>query len=342
MRTEYVIISDCEKSKDILEKAGELIRCGELVAFPTETVYGLGASALSSTAAERIYTAKGRPSDNPLIVHIAMASHAEKYAHTTPLYYRIAERFMPGPITVVMPKKDIIPSEVTGGLDTVALRCPENPIARKLIECAGIPIAAPSANRSGCPSPTSASHVKCDLDGRCSMIIDGGECDIGVESTVVAIIGESCKILRPGAVTAEMLRTVCTDVSVDKAVVNPALAGNHPSSPGMKYKHYSPEAEVILVDGTAEEFVRYVNQNAGENDAVFSSEKNKASFKCKLLITGKDGTAAEENHSLYSLLRQADAEKIACVYIKKPPKTGEYLALYNRLIRAAAGRIVKA
>ena len=207
---ETIIYKICGSEDDriMLEKAGEILRGGGLVALPTETVYGLGASALSISAAEKIYAAKGRPSDNPLIVHVAEPQDAELFAYTPPLYYKLAERFMPGPLTVIMPKRDIIPEAVTGGLDTVAIRCPIHSVARELIRCAGVPVAAPSANRSGSPSPTSAAHVISDMLGRIDMIIDGGDCEIGVESTVISIADGIITILRPGAVTEEMLMEV--------------------------------------------------------------------------------------------------------------------------------------
>lgn len=336
----YKINGSCEDDIPLAE-AGRIIREGGLVAFPTETVYGLGASALSPTAAEKIYAAKGRPSDNPLIVHVSIPEEAEAIAYTSPLYYALAERFMPGPLTIIMPKRASVPDAVTGGLDTVAVRCPENSIARRLIKEAGVPIAAPSANRSGKPSPTSAAHVRLDMDGRIDMLIDGGDCDIGVESTVITIADGKCTVLRPGAVTEDMLMELCESVSVDKAVTDPALAGEHPESPGMKYKHYAPNAEVILVDGTDEVFVSYVNENAGDHDAVFAAERDMAKFNCRVLVTGETGTPAELNHSLYSLLRMADELSLEKVYIKSPPRSGEYLALFNRLIRAAAGKIKK-
>lgn len=340
INTEYCKITD-GGGDDVLCRAGEIIRRGGLVAFPTETVYGLGASALSECAAAKIYKAKGRPSDNPLIVHISDVGDADRIAYTSELYYRIAERFMPGPVTVIMPKRDIIPDSVSGGLNTVAVRCPTNPTALALIEKAGVPIAAPSANRSGGPSPTSAAHVMHDLNGRCDMIIDGGECDIGVESTVVSIVDGYCKILRPGAVTEDMLREVCDRVEIDRAVTDPSAAGSKPSSPGMKYKHYSPSAQVILVDADKERFISYVNETSDVNDGVFASADDSDKFKCRVLITGKHGDYAEQNHSLYALLRRADELDLRHIYIQCPPKRGEYLALYNRLIRASAGCVVK-
>lgn len=324
---------------EAINTAGEIIRRGGLVAFPTETVYGLGASALSPEAAHKIYAAKGRPSDNPLIVHVAVPEEAETIAYTCEAYYKLAGRFMPGPLTVILPKKSIVPDAVTGGLGTVAVRCPVNETARRLIRAAGVPIAAPSANRSGCPSPTTAEHVRRDMDGRIEMIIDGGACEIGVESTVITLAGGGCTILRPGAVTAEMLREVMGEVNVDKAVTVPSAAGDHPESPGMKYKHYSPDAEVYLVDADDEDFVSYVNENAGKDGGVFASSDDAPKFTCTVLVSGD--SAEEQNHTLYALLREADERKLKKVYVKKPPVSGKYLALYNRLIRASAGRVIE-
>lgn len=343
MNTEYYKISGGDEDAAVLERAAQILRNGGLVAFPTETVYGLGASALSPSAAQRIYAAKGRPSDNPLIVHISSPEQAETLAYTTPLYYELARCFMPGPLTVILPRRDCVPREVTGGLDTVALRCPENRTARRLIETTQLPIAAPSANLSGKPSPTSAEHVMADMNGRIEMVIDGGDCDIGVESTVITLVDGNCTVLRPGAVTEKELARVCNRVSVDRAVCTPSLAGDHPGSPGMKYKHYSPNAEVVLVEADTEKFAEYVNSHATERDGVFASLAESDCFDCKVrvLVTGEHGNAVEQNHSLYSLLRRADELSLERVYIKCPARDGEELALFNRLIRAAAGKITK-
>lgn len=343
METIIYKICGCEKDAEMLETAGKILRDGGLVAIPTETVYGLGASALSVSAAEKIYAAKGRPSDNPLIVHVAEPQDAELFAYTTPLYYKLAERFMPGPLTVIMPKRDVIPEAVTGGLDTVAIRCPIHSVARDIIKCAGVPVAAPSANRSGSPSPTSAAHVIADMLGRIDMIIDGGESEIGVESTVISIADGIITILRPGAVTEAMLSEIADKVVIDKAVTDLASVGAKPASPGMKYKHYAPSAEVILVEADSnDDFTHYVNSNAADGDGVFSSKAEMNNFNVHVLITGEIGSASELNHSLFSLLREADDLHLKRVYIRKPPAWGEHLALFNRLIRAAAGKIVKA
>ena len=246
MKTEIFKVT--ENSILELNMASKLLKDGELVAIPTETVYGLGANALDKNACLNIFKAKGRPGDNPLIVHIARPSDAEKIAYTNELYYELAKKFMPGPLTVIMPKREIIPHEVTAGLETVAVRCPVHKVANKLIEISGIPIAAPSANTSGKPSPTTAKHVYDDMNGKIPMILDGGECDVGVESTVISITDDSIVLLRPGAVTTEMLSSVCKNVTVANAVKEELKQGETALSPGMKYKHYAPKANLYLIN----------------------------------------------------------------------------------------------
>lgn len=324
-----------------MSRAAAIIREGGLVGMPTETVYGLAASALDERAAEKVYAAKGRPSDNPLIVHVAYPEEAEEIAYTSDLFYALAKRFMPGPLTVILPKKSTVPAGVTGGLDTVAVRCPAHSVAHELIRRSGVPIAAPSANRSGCPSPTTAEHVLRDMDGRIEMILDGGPCEIGLESTVIRLTEDGCEILRPGAVTEFMLAEVAGSVSVAKAVIDPALAGDKPLSPGMKYKHYSPNAEVVLVDGDAAGFENYVRDHIVDREAVVAADSLAQQFSfCNRLSFGKTANAEEESRALFSILREADDRGYTRVYIQLPPPEGGYLALYNRLIRAAGGRIV--
>lgn len=337
----YKMGADPAADDGALNRAAAIIRDGGLVGMPTETVYGLGASALSERAAEKIYAAKGRPSDNPLIVHVAFPEEAENIAYTNELYYALAKRFMPGPLTVILPKKDTVPAGVTGGLDTVAVRCPAHPVAHALIRKSGVPIAAPSANRSGCPSPTTAEHVLRDMDGRIEMILDGGPCEIGLESTVIRLTDNGCEILRPGAVTEFMLAEVAGSVSVAKAVIDPALAGDKPLSPGMKYKHYSPNAEVVLVSGDAAGFSDYIRSHIVDGEAVASPDSMADEFHfCNRLSFGKTANAEEESRALFAVLREADDRGYKRVYIQLPPPEGGYLALYNRLIRAAGGRIV--
>ena len=250
---------------------------------------------------------------------------------------------MPGPLTVILKKKDVIPDTVTAGLDTVGIRCPSNIIAHKLIETSGHPIAAPSANRSGIPSPTNAQHVYNDMNGRIDMIIDGGECEFGLESTVIKLDGDSCTILRPGAITADMLSEVCEKVIISPAVVEPSLANDiKPESPGMKYKHYAPKAEIFLIDADDETFINYVKSNAKGHYGLLISNEDAGYFSGGvMLLTGPRGDAKEASRRLFTLLRRADELRLETLYAKLPPANGEYLALYNRIVRAAGCRIIK-
>ena len=348
MKTIIKKITGNEKTDDkIIKKAADIIKRGGLVAIPTETVYGLAGSALLEDSARKIFEAKGRPSDNPLIVHIAVPEDAEKIAYPDERFYRLAREFMPGPLTVILKKKENIPTEVTGGLDTVAVRCPSNPVAHRLIEVSGHPIAAPSANRSGIPSPTCAEHVIEDMDGRIDMIIDAGRCDIGLESTVVKLTDYGCMILRPGAITAEMLEKVCGNVKVAEAVTRPdAVKDFKAESPGMKYKHYSPKAEVLLVECDDKEFSEYVRTHVspdGTEGVITTSDKAEAyDFGTENILCPDDGNDAKAfARSIFFLLREADTLGWKKIYIKCPPKDGVSLALYNRLIRSAGGNTVK-
>lgn len=340
-----LITEDASENNRIFSLGGEIIRNGGLVAFPTETVYGLGANALDASAAAKIYLAKGRPSDNPLIIHLARVEDAEKYCFTNEMYYRLAEAFMPGPITVVLKKREIIPDTVTGGLDTVAVRVPENPHARALIAAAGVPIAAPSANLSGKPSPTRASHVIEDMSGRIDMIIDGGESDIGVESTIVKIAEEgSMTLLRPGGVTVEML-SVLGDVTLDKAVTDKLSEGERPMAPGMKYRHYAPNTRVVLFDGTDAQFYSFIKSRCREEQVgvlVFEDEIPALSDLAVTAVSLGSHTNESEAHSLFSGLRLVDSFDCDVFYIKVPDRSGIGLAVYNRLLKAAGHEIVTA
>ena len=341
MITKYYKIGSGDDSSALCE-AGAIIRSGGLVAFPTETVYGLGGDALNAESSRKIYAAKGRPGDNPLIVHVARPEEADAFAETNETYYKLAGLFMPGPLTVILPKKPVVPDETTGGLPTVAVRCPRDATARSLIAAAGVPIAAPSANLSGRPSPTSAAHVREDLDGRVDMIIDGGDCEIGLESTVIALTEGGVTVLRPGAVTPEMLRAAGIAVAVAEAVTDPAKAGDKPASPGMKYKHYAPKAPLTLVEGGTDALLRA----AGEASALCGS----VAVMCRTdelarfdgFITLDVGSTDEEYaHRLFALLRRADLLKAEAIFAHLPEKHGLELALYNRIIRSAGGRIVR-
>ena len=348
MNTEIVKISDpgSHSSELDLLRAAQIIRDGGLVVFPTETVYGLGADATNAEAAKSIFAAKGRPSDNPLIIHVADVRDADRYAFTSKLYYKLAQRFMPGPLTVIMRSKDIIPEATRGGLATVAVRCPEHPVARRLIELAGVPIAAPSANLSGSPSPTSVSHVIDDMMGRVNMIIDGGECDFGLESTIV-LIGddETLTLLRPGKITVEQLSEVAP-LRIADAVTDRLKAGQTAISPGMKYRHYAPHAEVILLDGDSDKSIEYIKKSAYGRIAVSCYDDEAPKFMrelpdVRIYRFGNRGDEETQAHLLFSVLREADKQDYEKIYAPLPEKKGVGLALYNRMIRAAAHKIIK-
>ncbi len=324
-----------------IKTASEIIKNGGLVVMPTETVYGLGANALDKNAVTNVYKAKGRPMDNPLIVHLAKAEDAEQYAHTNETFYKLAKKFMPGPLTVILPKKEIIPYEVTCGLDTVALRVPSNAIAHKLIEFSGCPIAAPSANLSGKPSPTSFDHVVEDMDGRVDAIIDGGECDIGLESTVIILKGKSAEILRPGKVTYEELLEIIPDITVNSAVKQQCTEAK-PASPGMKYRHYAPASPVYLISGSEEKVIEFFKEKqAAENCGILCFDEDAKLLKQENLLTF--GSSLDEDaqaHELFDKLRRFDSMKVDRIYARLPSDKGVGLAVYNRLIRAAGFSII--
>ncbi len=340
MKTKYFDLSRTDGDA-AFEECGEIIRSGGLVAFPTETVYGLGVSAFSAESVPKVFAAKGRPSDNPLIVHVAYPEDAERAAVTCPEFYELAERFMPGPLTVILPKRDVIPDAVTAGLSSVGIRCPSNDAAHRLIIAAGVPIAAPSANVSGLPSPTTGAHVLRDMDGKIDAVIDGGECDFGLESTVIALNGRRAEILRPGAVTREDLLEVLDEVTVNAAVKDPSAAGDRPSSPGMKYKHYAPSCEFLLVDARGDEFAKYVNSLEGKVGVICKkSEEDKFVCPIKYTVGDEDGVG-ELCHKLFGFFRRADDDGVERLAAAVPDDAGRGLALYNRMIRAAGGRITK-
>ena len=343
MKTEFFQIRDLHDpaSCAILKRAGEILREGGLVVFPTETVYGLGANATDADAAKRIYAAKGRPSDNPLIIHVAYPEDAGKYAHTGPMYERLAKAFMPGPLTVILPKRDVVPTSVTGGLETVAVRCPSHPVAHRLIELAQIPIAAPSANLSGKPSPTSATHVAQDMDGRVDMIIDGGESEIGLESTIVKIDGDGLILLRPGGITYDALTLVCEKVTIADAVMHKLAENERPLSPGMKYRHYAPTAPLVLLTGEEDDVLAYCKHEAKAHKCAFLcyDEECEALAGNTLFAIGKKDDLGAQARRLFAALREADGTDAEIIYAHLPPMEGLGLALYNRLIRAAAHTI---
>lgn len=338
MHTNIIRLTDLDRQEADLRRAAKALLGGGLVVFPTETVYGLGGNATDDGAARKIYAAKGRPSDNPLIIHIAHPADAERYAVTCPMYERLAAAFMPGPLTVILPRRPIIPTSVTGGLETVAVRCPSHPVAHRLIELTGVPIAAPSANLSGKPSPTCAEDVIQDLDGRVDMILDGGACEIGLESTIVQIDGEHLNLLRPGGITYDALCMVCEHVTVADAVTRQLAADERPLSPGMKYRHYAPAAPVVLLTGEPERVLTYLREEQERRScAILCYDEECAHLHAKGLIpVGKREDLEAQARTLFHALRAADRLGAEIIYAHLPPQNGIGLALYNRMIRAAA------
>ena len=337
MKTKLLTTSE----KDI-NTAGGIIADGGLVAFPTETVYGLGASAFDTGAAKKIYAAKGRPSDNPLIVHIADKLQLSDIAAEIPNEAKIViDKFMPGPITVILKKKPSVPDTVTAGLQTVAIRFPSNETAQRLIKAAGVPIAAPSANLSGKPSPTTAAHVIADMTGRIDAIIDGGACDVGVESTIVDFTGDKPEILRPGGVTYDDLKAVGLDIIINKNILKSIGANEVPKSPGMKYKHYAPNAEVTVVEGEKDavqkkikELLKGVDGKTAGVLAMYGAEYDDA----VILTAGESNREYAKN--LFSALREFDNLGVEIVFAEFCEKDGYGLAVKNRLYKAAAQRVI--
>ena len=343
MQTEHIKIHSLTESEDDLCRAAEILRRGGLVVFPTETVYGLGGNATDETAAKKIYAAKGRPSDNPLIIHVASPEDAADYAETHPIYERLARAFMPGPLTVILPKKENIPYSTTGGLDSVAVRCPAHPVAHRLIELCGFPIAAPSANLSGKPSPTCADDVAQDMDGRVDMILDGGDCEIGLESTIVKIDGDSLILLRPGGITYDALCMVCDKVTVADAVTHQLAANERPLSPGMKYRHYAPTAPLVLLDGSPSDVLTFLQKEQQERNCAilcFDEEMEHLAPHALFPVGARDDLVTQA-HRLFHALRDADRTDAEIIYAHLPSLDGLGLALYNRMIRAAAHTVQK-
>ena len=330
-----------ENDEEQLLKAAELIKNGEIVGMPTETVYGLAADACNETAVAKIFKAKGRPSDNPLIVHLSRFSDAEKYTGNIPaLAYKIAENFCPGPITMILPKNDKIPYITSGGLDTVGIRIPAHKTARKIIELSGCPIAAPSANTSGYPSPTSAKHVMYDMNGKIPAIVDGGDCKCGVESTVISFDDENTvRILRPGFITKENLNSLGCNVIIDNAILHEVAEGERVSSPGMKYKHYSPKANVTIVEGSAEQFIGFMKEHQGDKVCAMMFGSDAAEYPYPHVTYGD--TSEEQARELFGVLRSLDDMGMEQVYARCPEKTGVGLAVYNRLLRAAGFEVIR-
>lgn len=342
METKVFVARDNYIKDEELKEASAVIRSGGLVAFPTETVYGLGGDATNLEASRKIYAAKGRPSDNPLIVHIADFSQLRNIVAEVPQEAeKLAEAFWPGPLTMILRKNDVIPYETTGGLDTVAIRMPSHPVARAFLQDSGCMIAAPSANTSGRPSPTTAQHVWGDLHGKIEILLDGGPVGIGIESTIVDLSEERPMILRPGFITQEMLSAVLGDVGVD-----PGLASENskqpPKAPGMRYRHYAPKADLTLVEGTMEEVISKINaltreaQAMGKSVGVLATEENKDRYVADhVIVIGQRQDEAEIARHLFDVLRQFDDLQVDLIYSESFVAAGVGQAIMNRLLKAA-------
>lgn len=349
MNTKLIKINKEDFSTDELGEAAQILRSGGLVAFPTETVYGLGGDGMRADAARKIYEAKGRPSDNPLILHISDMEMLDRLVQEVPEKARkLAEAFWPGPLTMVLNKKDAVPYGTTGGLDTVAVRMPSHPLALALIRAAGVCVAAPSANTSGRPSPTRASHVRDDLDGKIEMIIDGGDVGIGIESTIVDLSDETPVILRPGYITSRMLERVIGPVETDRAVLSkqpePDLV---PKAPGMKYKHYAPKADMTIFEGPVEAVVREINHRTkaamaeGKTVGIIASSETAAAYENGVVkVIGTRGSEVTIAQGLYALLREFDDLAVDVIFSESFSSDDLGQAIMNRLRKAAGYQVI--
>lgn len=341
MKTVLLHANDCN-CKNEIAKAAEILKNGGLVAVPTETVYGLAGSAFSSEAVKKIYEAKGRPSDNPLIVHIADIHELDIIAsEISPIAKKCMEEFWPGPFTAVVPKSDNIPSAVSGGLDTVAVRMPDNDVTRQIIRLSGLPLAAPSANRSGSPSPSTAAHVIDDLSGRIDAVVVSGDCAVGVESTVVSFAVTPPRLLRPGGITAEQLKKIIPDLVIDSAVISEPEKGAKVASPGMKYKHYSPEADVVMAVGSKADFISFCKKNSNNYELALCFDEDLDGLAVPALSLGASYDHERQAELLFSHLREIDKRGVKKVIVHAPDKDGMGLAVYNRLIRAAGFKVIE-
>lgn len=348
MKTQIITLDENNIDAEAIQKAGNIIKNGGLVAFPTETVYGLGGDALNEESSAKIYAAKGRPSDNPLIVHIATMDALPFIAGPIPPQaYALAEAFWPGPLTMIFQKTGQVPFATTGGLNTVAVRMPSNPIARELILASGGYIAAPSANRSGRPSPTLAKYVIEDLDGRIEMILDGGSCDIGLESTIIDLSEKEPMILRPGYITEAMMERVIGNVTIDQTILD-ASSKTPPKAPGMKYRHYAPQGNLVIVEGKEGVVIDYINSKLqeasaqGKKTGVIATDETYGQYHAD--VRKSLGSRSDEEaiaHHLFEILRQMDDEKVEMIYTESFESHGLGQATMNRLLKAAGHQIVK-
>lgn len=330
-----------------IEEAAAILRDGGLLGIPTETVYGLGANGLNEEAVAHIFEAKGRPQDNPLILHIPDASWLERYCKEIPLTaYQLAKAYWPGPMTMILKRKDIVPNAVTAGLDTVGMRCPAHPLCREIIAASGVPVAAPSGNTSGRPSPTTAQHMLEDMDGKINAIVDGGPCSVGVESTIIDLTETPARLLRPGGITLEQLEAVLGEVAVDPAVTRLMGAGEQPKAPGMKYRHYAPKAPVTVVTGDPKKSAEYIAAHAGAEDGIICFEEflplfTRRSEARPVMDLGPAGDKEEQARHIFDALRSFDHTSVPAIWAQCPDTTGIGLAIANRLNKAAGFHIIQ-
>ena len=324
--------------------AAEIIKSGGLVAIPTETVYGLGANGLDPDAVAKIFEAKGRPQDNPLILHVSETKEIENFCHSIPeSAYRLAEKFWPGPLTMVLPARDTVPKCTTASLPTVAVRCPDNAVTREIIRLSGCPIAAPSANISGKPSTTTAEHVMHDHNGKIDAVVDGGPCRVGLESTIVDLTEDRPRLLRPGGITPEQLMEVLGDLVVDKAVTAQIDKDAVVKAPGMKYRHYAPDCQVVIVSGSREKAAQYIKAHYETGDRVLCFEEELPLYEgCDPLSYGKESEVETLSAGLFAALRILDDPSIGMVFARCPVGGGVAYAVQNRLKKAAAFHIIDA
>ncbi|MBR0340999.1 MAG: threonylcarbamoyl-AMP synthase [Oscillospiraceae bacterium] len=323
-------------------EAADLLKKGEIVAIPTETVYGLAAQIYSDNAVRNIFKVKGRPQDNPIIVHISSVDMLPDLVMDIPdVANELIKHFWPGPLTIIFKKKKSVSDVITCGMDTVAIRFPIHSVAQKIISYTGIPLAAPSANLSGKPSPTTAEHCWNDLNGKIPLIVDGGICDVGVESTVISVVGRIPTILRPGIISLEEIKEIIPEAIVSDKVLQPVGSDEKVESPGMKYKHYSPNCDVVLVDTDQNNFIKFVNENASDGDYAMCFREEYEFLNTPYEVYGSVNDAEEQAHNVFDILRKMELNGAKRVYIHAPKHDGKALAVMNRLIRAAGFQVVK-
>lgn len=332
-----------ESNDETIARGAEILKRGGLLGIPTETVYGLGANALDADACRRIYEAKGRPQDNPLIIHIPDSSWLPRYCRSVPeSAYRLADAFWPGPLTMILPKQDIVPMRTTGGLDTVGVRCPNHPVTLALIRAAGVPIAAPSGNTSGRPSPTTAADMMEDMDGKIDGVFDGGACSVGVESTIIDLTCTPPRLLRAGGLPLEALQGVLGEVIVDKCITQLMTDGEHPKAPGMKYRHYAPKAPVTVVTGDGAKSAAYIAAHAPTGAGVICFSEFVPMFSSQVVHDlGSELDKSEQARRVFDALREFDATSVPEIYAQCPDEAGLGLAIGNRLKKAAGFHVVE-